>query len=194
VYATDATAAKVFRIDAATGASTDFVAATGTSPMGIALAGDGSVWVSVTGASQVKQFDTSGALLRTVGTGIAGWVDGPPATAQMVSPIGIAVVGSNVYVNNLSSSQSSSQNGLRVIDAATGNVTTLLGYLTSTTTPTLLGLKPGYLNSDNSGAISSKSLIGAVIYAPQGLSANADGDLLVSTPNSIYQIVAPANQ
>lgn len=194
VYATDATAAKVFRIDAGTGASTDFVAATGTNPTGVAVAGDGSVWISVTGASQVKKFDATGTLQLTVGTGVAGWVDGSATTTQFIAPTGIAVAGTSVYVTNFSSSTTSSQNGIRAIDATTGNVTTLLGYATSTTAQTLMGLKPGYLNPDNGGTNAGKSMLGAVIYGPQGLTANADGDLMVSTPNSIYQVVAPANQ
>ncbi|WP_243300791.1 putative Ig domain-containing protein [Geothrix oryzisoli] len=194
VYATDSTAAKVFKIDATTGASLDFVAATGTNPTGVAVAADGSVWVSITGASQVKKYDTTGTVQMAVGTGTAGWVDGAYTTAQFVAPLGIASAGGYIYVNNFSSSTTSSQNGIRAIEAATGNVTTLLGYTTSTTTQTLFGLKPGYLNPDNGGNNASKSMLGAVLYAPQGLTANADGDLTVSTPHSIYQVVAPANQ
>ncbi|WP_243316245.1 putative Ig domain-containing protein [Geothrix paludis] len=194
VYATDATLARVFRIDPATGVSSDFVAAPGTNPTGIAVAANGSVWVSVTGASQVKCFDASGALLLTVGTGTAGWADGSASTAQFAAPIGIATAGSIVYVANYTGSQTSPQNGIRAIDAVTGDVTTLLGAAASTTNQTLFGLKPGYLNPDNTGNNASKSLLGAVLYGPQGLSANADGDLMVSTPHSVYQVVAPANQ
>jgi LysM repeat protein len=196
VYATDSTAAKIFKIDATTGASLDFVAASGTNPTGVAFAADGSVWVSVTGASQVKKFDTTGTLQLTIGTGTAGWVDGAAATAQFVAPLGIASAGGFIYVINFSSSGtiSQNQNGIRAIEAATGNVTTLLGYATSTTTQTLFGVKPGYLNPDNGGDNASKSVLGAVLFAPQGLAANADGDLMVSTPHSIYQVVAPANQ
>ena len=193
IYATDSSA-KVFKIDATSGASTDFVAATGTNPTGIALAADGSVWVSVTGAFQVKKFDTTGTLQLTVGTGTAGWVDGAYNTAQFAAPLGIAASGSFVYVTNYTNSQSSSQNGIRAIDA-TGNVTTLLGYATSTTVSNLMGLKPGLLNPETSGLpLAGKSLNGAVVFVPQGLAANADGDLIVSTPHSVYQLVAPANQ
>lgn len=194
VFATDATTAKVFKIDAATGASSDFVAATGTNPTGIAVAGSGSVWVSVTGASQVKKYDAAGALQLTVGTGTAGWTDGVATAAQFVTPLGITTAGSFVFVANFTTTQTSAQNGIRVIDAATGDVTTLLGYATSTATQTLVGLKPGYLNPDNGGTNAGRSLLGAVLYGPQGLSANADGDLMVSTPHSVYQVVAPANQ
>jgi len=193
VYATDSSA-KVFKIDATTGASTDFVAATGTNPTGIALAADGSVWVSVTGTFQVKKFDTTGTLLLTVGTGTAGWVDGAPATAQFAAPLGIAASGSFVYVTNYTNSQSNSQNGIRAIDA-TGNVSTLLGYLSSTTVPNLMGLKPGLLNPETTGgSLATKSMAGAVVFVPQGLAVNEDGDLVVSTPHSVYQVVAPANQ
>jgi hypothetical protein len=194
VYATDASA-KVFKIDASTGACTDFVTATGSNPTGIALAGDGSVWVSVTGAFQVKKYDATGTLQSTIGTGVAGWVDGVPGTAQFAAPLGIAASGNFIYVTNYTNSQSSSQNGIRAIDASTGNVTTLLGYATSTTNPSLMGQKPGLLNPETSGgSTAEKSLKGAVVYVPQGLAANADGDLMVSTPYSVYQVVAPANQ
>jgi streptogramin lyase len=193
VYATDSSA-KVFKIDAATGACTDFVAATGANPTGITLAADGSVWVSVTGAFQVKKYDASGTLQLTVGTGTAGWVDGAYNAAQFAAPLGIAASGSFVYVTNYTNSQSNSQNGIRVIDAV-GNVTTLLGYLSGATVPNLMGLKPGLLNPETSGGtLATKSMAGAVVFVPQGLTVNADGDLMVSTPHSVYQLVAPANQ
>jgi len=194
VYATDASA-KVFKIDASTGTATDFVTATGTNPTGIALAADGSVWVSVTGTFQVKKYDTTGTLQSTIGTGVVGWVDGLPATAQFAAPLGIAASGNFIYVTNYTNSQSNSQNGIRAIDASSGNVTTLLGYATSTSNPSLMGQKPGLLNPETSGGTTAdKSLKGAVVYVPQGLAANADGDLMVSTPYSVYQVVAPANQ
>jgi len=193
IYATD-TSAKVFKIDAATGACTDFVAATGTNPTGIALAADGTVWVSVTGAFQVKKYDTSGTLQLTVGTGTNGWVDGAANVAQFASPLGIAASGSFIYVTNYTNSQSNAQNGIRAIDA-TGAVTTLLGYAASTTVANLMGQKPGLLNPNLSGTTTAeKSLTGAVLFVPQGLAVNADGDLIVSTPYSVYQLVAPANQ
>ncbi|MCE1204381.1 MAG: putative Ig domain-containing protein [Holophagaceae bacterium] len=193
IYATDSSA-KVFKIDAATGASTDFVAATGANPTGITLAADGSVWVSVTGTFQVKKFDATGTLQLTVGTGTQGWVDGAFNVAQLAAPLGIAASGNFVYVTNYTNSQSNPQNGIRAIDAL-GNVTTLLGYASSTTLANLMGLKPGLLNPETSGgSLAAKSMTGAVVFVPQGLSVNADGDLIISTPHSVYQLVAPANQ
>ncbi|HEX9081457.1 MAG TPA: putative Ig domain-containing protein, partial [Holophagaceae bacterium] len=194
VYATDSTAAKVFKVDASTGASTDFVATTGTNPTGITVAADGSIWVSVTGGNQVKKYDATGTLQLTVGTGTAGWLDGAANAALLTAPTGITVAGTTVYVTNVTNTQASSQNGIRAIDATSGSVSTLLGYASSTTAQTLIGLKPGYLNPDNGGSGASQSQLGAVIFAPEGLATNADGDLLVTTPNSVYQVVAPANQ
>jgi len=198
IYATDSSA-KVFKIDVATGASTDFVAATGTNPTGIALAADGSVWVSVTGANQVKKYDATGTLQLTVGTGVITtnpvpvWIDGNATTAQLTGPVGIVAAGNFVYVTNYVNSQSNPQNGIRVIDAA-GNVTTLLGYASSTTIPNLMGLKPGLLNPETSGgSLATKSMTGAVVFVPQGLAVNSDGDLIISTPHSVYQLVAPAD-
>jgi hypothetical protein len=195
VYASDATAAKVFKIDATTGASSDFVAATGTNPMGLALAGDGTLWLAVTGAHQVKSYDTTGTLALTVGTGTAGYADGAATTASLTAPTGIAVdTHGFAYVNNYATSQTATTNGIRAISTATGAVTTLLGFATSTTTPTFYGLKPGLLLPDNLGTTGAQSMNGGVLYAPQGLTINQDGDLLVSTPQSVYKVVAPANQ
>jgi hypothetical protein len=121
-------------------------------------------------------------------------VDDAYNAAQFAAPLGIAASGSFVYVTNYTNSQSNSQNGIRAIDAA-GNVTTLLGYLSGATVPNLMGLKPGLLNPETSGGnLATKSMTGAVIFVPQGLAVNADGDLMVSTPHSVYQVVAPANQ
>lgn len=195
VYATDATAAKVFKIDASSGASTDFVAATGTAPAGIALAPNGTVWVAVTGGSQVKQYDTAGTLVVTVGTGTAGYADGAFNAATFTAPTGITVDGNGfAYVTNYATGQTAATNGIRAINTSTGAVTTLFGYVTSTTTPTFYGMKPGLLLPDNLGTTAAQSLNGGVIYAPQGLTVNQDGDLLVSTPQSVYKVVAPANQ
>lgn len=194
VYATDSTAGKVFKIDAATGASSDFVAATGTSPMGVALAGNGMVWVAVTGANQVKSYDSNGTLALTVGAGTAGYLDGAAGVATFTAPTGVAVDSHGfAYVNNYATSQTAVTNGIRAIDTTTGAVVTLFGYATSTTTPTFYGMKPGLLLPDNAGSLAVQSFNGGVIYAPQGLTVTAAGDLLVSTPQSVYRVVAPAN-
>jgi len=199
LYVTDATAAKVFKVDLSTGTSTDFVTATGIKPMGVALQDDTNgkfLWVAVYSANQVKKYDMTGALVFAVGTGTLGFADGEATAATFVAPIGIAVDGNGVaYVNNFTNAPTNSQNGIRAINVNTGAVTTLLGYATSTTTTTWVGLKPGLLNTDNlTGSELSRSLAGAVLFAPQGLTINAQGDLLVSTPMSIYQVIAPANK
>jgi hypothetical protein len=198
LYVTDATLARLFKVALTTGTSTDLVAATGLKPMGVALQNDTSgtfLWVAVSTANQVKKYDLSGALLLTVGTGTAGYADGTAATATLVAPTGIAVDGNGfAFVNNYTNSNTTSQNGIRAINATTGGVTTLFGYATSTTTPTFLGMKPGLLLPDLAGTTAAKSLATGVIYAPQGLTVNQDGDLLVSTPQSVYKVVAPANK
>lgn len=201
LYVTDATLAKVFKVDLSNNTSTEFVAATGAKPMGVALQNDANgkfLWVAVFTANQVKKYDMAGTLVLTVGTGTAGYADGSAVTATLVAPTGIAVDGNGfAFVNNFSSSTTSVQNGLRAIDASTGAVTTLFGYATNVApavVPTLFGLKSGLLLSDTPAATAGKSFSGAVIFAPQGLTVNQDGDLLVSTPHSIYQVVAPANK
>jgi sugar lactone lactonase YvrE len=198
LYVADATLAKVFKVDLSSNTSSDLVAATGAKPMGVALQNDASgtfLWVAVSTANQVKKYDLSGTLLLTVGTGVAGYADGTAATATLVAPTGIAVDANGfAFVNNYTNSQTSSQNGIRAINATTGDVTTLFGYATSTTAPTFYGMKPGLLLPDLAGTTAAKSLAGGVIYAPQGLTVNQNGDLLVSTPQSVYQVIAPANK
>lgn len=200
LYVTDGTLARLFKVDLATGTATDLVAATGTKPMGVALQYDSTgapqaLWVAVSTAAQVKKFDLSGTLLLTVGTGTAGYADGAATAATFTAPTGIAVDGNGfVYVNNYASSTSSTTNGIRAIDATTGAVISLFGSATSTTLPTLFGMKPGLLIPDNGGTTGAQSMNGGVIYAPQGLTINQDGDLLVSTPHSVYKVVAPANK
>ena len=201
LYVTDATLAKVFKVDLSNNASTDFVAATGTKPVGAAVQDDANgkfLWVAVFTANQVKKYDMTGTLVLTVGAGAAGYADGPAASATLVAPTGIAVDGNGfVYVANFTASQTAVQNGIRAIDATSGAVTTLFGFATNVApalVPTLYGMKPGLLLSDTSATILGKSFSGAVIYAPQGLTVNQDGDLMVSTPQSIYQVVAPANK
>lgn len=195
LYATDYTANKVFKINTETGACTDFVADTGAGPIGVAVdASKGELWVAVSGGKQVKKYSlTDGILQLTVGTGLAGWVDGPSGIAAFGAPTGIAVgrYGA-IFVTDFNSSQTAPNNGIRVIDPTTYAVSTLLGSPTSTTSATYTGLRPGYFVPDNaSGSLQDKRRNGAVLYAPQGLTLNMDGDLVVSTPNAVYLVAAP---
>jgi hypothetical protein len=146
-------------------------------------------------SNQVVKYDMSGGVLLTVGTGTAGWVDGAIASAQLVAPTGIAVDRNGfAYVNSFNSTQTNTQNGIRIINTTTGDVATLFGYTTSSTTPTFFGLKPGLFRADAGNTTATKSMNGGSIYAPQGLTINEDGDLMVSTPQSVYKVIAPANK
>jgi hypothetical protein len=199
LYVTDATLGQVFKVALPSGNSSDFVAATGTKPVGVALQNDASgkfLWVSVFGGNQVKKYDMTGNLTLTVGSGAAGYADGTAATATFFAPMGIAVDGNGfVYVNNFATATASqTQNGIRAINDATGDVTTLFGYATSTTVLNFFGTRPGLLLPDLSGTTAAKSIANGVINTPQGLTVNQTGDLLVSTSQSIYKVVAPAKK
>jgi len=186
IYATDFTAAKVFKIDASSGASTDFVAATGTGPVGIGLDGNGNVWVALQTANQVKKYDSLGAQSLVVGLGTAGYADNAAAAAMFRKPNGLVVIGTTVYVTDFSN------NALRAIATGDGAVTTILGAPVVTGSASFTGLRPGLVVADNTSDASM--LTGAIVRSPLGLTGTTKGDLLLTSGNSVYQVTAPPAQ
>jgi hypothetical protein len=94
------------------------------SPSGIALDGLGNLFVADASNNRVRRVDAATGTITTVaGGGTTGLGDGGPATlAQLGYPEGVALDGSgNLYIAD-------SGNGrIRVVDAATGTISTLAG-------------------------------------------------------------------
>lgn len=99
------------------------------SPSGVLALADGSILIADTANHRIRRITTSGILTTTVGTGVqgdgttGGIGDGGPAiAANLNSPIGLATdpVG-NLYIAD------SGNNRVRMVDALTGNITSLVG-------------------------------------------------------------------
>jgi sugar lactone lactonase YvrE len=88
-------------------------------PLGVTVDEDGNVYVADRSNRRIRKIDANGTVSTLAGSGIAGVVDGPGATAQFKSPAGILVdkTGS-IYVSDLRSPD------VRKIDRA-GFVSTL---------------------------------------------------------------------
>jgi NHL repeat len=88
-------------------------------PLGVTVDGDGNVYVADRSNRRIRKIDADGTVSTFAGSGTAGLVDGPGATAQFKSPAGILVdkTGS-IYVSDLRSPD------VRKIDRA-GFVSTL---------------------------------------------------------------------
>jgi sugar lactone lactonase YvrE len=91
------------------------------SPWGIALDANGNVYVAEAERHRIRKISPAGVAITLAGTGVAGFADGPGATAQFSTPTGIATDQSgNLYVADQSNHR------LRKITPA-GTVTTLAG-------------------------------------------------------------------
>ena len=110
-----------------TGYSGDGSAATAariSGPNGVAVDGSGNIYIADTFNYRVRKVDTAGVITTVAGTGTAGYSgDGSAATAARISgPNGVAVDGSgNIYASD------ASNNRIRKVDAATGNISTAAG-------------------------------------------------------------------
>ncbi len=93
-------------------------------PSGLLVLPDGSILIGDTANDRVRRIDAAGMISTIAGSGPAGYSgDGGPATAATLkSPVGLAVdpVG-DLYIAD------SGNNRVRVVDALSGNITTLAG-------------------------------------------------------------------
>lgn len=90
-------------------------------PQGVAVDSQGNVYVGDTWDNRVRKIDPSGNVTTLAGNGVAGFVDGPGATAEFSMPCGVAVDAlGNVFVAD------SWNAAIRKIDPD-GRVTTLAG-------------------------------------------------------------------
>lgn len=198
LYFTDYTANNVYKVDLANANTTSLLVTGGSgNPTGIAIqpGATKTLWVAFTGTSQIKSFDLSGGALAIVGVSGgttpagAAFLDGPAATATFKTPTGLVADGNGyVYVTD------AGNNAIRTINTGNGNnVTTLLGTPTSTTAPNYYGQRMGLLNSDRTTG-DPGNLSGGYVFSPQGISITSTGDLVLTSGNSVYTAVAPANK
>ncbi|HET9047981.1 MAG TPA: redoxin domain-containing protein [Chiayiivirga sp.] len=89
-------------------------------PRGLALTAD-RLYVSDTGHHRVLECDHEGLVLRSFGSGNAGWIDGPGFQAGFNAPVGLVVVKNFLYVAD------SGNHSIRRIRLDTGVVDTVLG-------------------------------------------------------------------
>jgi sugar lactone lactonase YvrE len=133
-------------------------------PSGLALDAAGNLFVADTGANTIRKISPDGAMTTFSGDGIAGFRDGPAATARFNGPIGVAADDKgNVYVAD------SYNDRIRIITPE-GQVRTLAGQGA-----------PGF--ADGQGAA-------AAFDTPTGIAIDRHGALLVadSGNNAIRKI------
>jgi len=170
VYVADAANYRIRRIDPSGNVTTlagsgvrgflDGPAATARffEPQGIALDAAGNLYVADRASQRIRRLSPAGVVSTYAGTGTAGYLDGPAATARFNSPIGVAVdARGDVYVAERAGHR------LRRIEAATGQVSTVAGTGTA-----------GYLDGP---------ALSAQLSSPNGL-AIQNGSLYVADPGT----------
>ncbi len=80
-----------------------------------------SLFVSDTVNNRIRKIDIATATVTTIAGGASGFQDGPGATAQFSTPMGITTDGTSLYVADLNN------NRIRRIDIATNVVSTVAG-------------------------------------------------------------------
>ena len=151
----------------ATGAAAQFL----TGPTGLCIDVAGNLYT--TDGLRVRKITPAGVVTTVAGTGVAGNVDGPAATAQFGGLEGIAVDGAgNIYVDDTFNKT------IRKITAA-GVVSTIAG------TAGTAGFADGQSTA-------------ATFYGPQGMAVDQFGNIFISdnqyTPTSVVYAIRMINK
>ena len=88
---------------------------------GKVLAKDGLIYVADTNHHRILAVTPDGNLVREIGSGLPGWLDGGSAESQFQQPQGMALTGSTLYVAD------TENHAVRTVDLASGAVRTLAG-------------------------------------------------------------------
>lgn len=134
-------------------------------PSGVATDANGNIYVADTQNHRIRMIASDGSTSTFAGTGVAGFADGPAATAQFNQPVGLAMSGSGILF------VADSQNHrIRAINPG-GNVVTYAGLGT-----------PGFTDGVASAAR---------FRVPRGLAINGSGILYVAdSENHRIRVVA----
>jgi large repetitive protein len=134
-------------------------------PMGEVADAAGNVYISDSSNNRIRRVDAATSLISTVaGNGAAGFLgDGGPAiNAEVSNPSSLALDGAgNLYIAD------SSNSAIRMINAATGIITTVAG----------MGGQPGY-SGDGGAATSAK------LGQPNGLVLDVAGNIYIADTNN----------
>ena len=117
--------------------------------------------------------DSGGTTTEVAGTGVAGYMDGPPSVAQFSEPSGIAVgPDKNLYVSD------SRNNRIRMVATADGTTTTIAGN-------GMAGFDDGSGLPNTAGS--------ATFNLPTGIAVDSTGNLYVAdTNNNAIRMITPA--
>jgi uncharacterized protein (TIGR03437 family) len=139
-----------------------------SNPQGLAIDTAGNLYIADTGNFRVRKVSLQGIITSIAGNGTQGFSgDGRPATsAQLASPVGLAVDGyGNLYIADASN--------VRVRKVSAGGVITTIAGTGPTTNPTFTSGTPA---------------ITAAIESPLYVAVDAAGNVYFATHTHLYQI------
>jgi sugar lactone lactonase YvrE len=163
------------------------------SPSGLALDSEGNIYVADTGNHRIRKITPQGLVSTIAGDGVAGYVDGPAATARFDGPMGVAVdTDGNVYVAD-------SYND-RIRKISVGQVTTIAGPGVATIERAEVfakdgkEVKPPPGNSGRPG-YADGPVSNAMFDTPGGIVVASDHSLIVAdTGNNQLRRISPEGQ
>ena len=132
-------------------------------PVGLAFDAAGSLYIADANNQVVRKVDTAGNITAVAGSGTQGFSGdgGPAASASLDTPVGVVADGSgNLYIADAHNQR------IRVVSAATGNISTLAGNGTA-----------GF--SGDGGAASSASLA-----LPTAVALDGAGNIYIADTNN----------